>query len=71
MAVTLIFEEEGCELNPKLELSATTNNRIFIRLYYEDDGPADVRCINLDKQTSIKLAKELRKQISFLEEDKI
>jgi hypothetical protein len=67
MAVSLIFEEEGCDLHPKLELFATLNNKVFIKLSYKNDDLSEVRAIRLDKPTAIKLAKELRKQISLLE----
>jgi hypothetical protein len=67
MAVTLIFEEDGCELNPKLELFATTDNRVLVKVCYDSDDDADVRVIRLDRLTAIRLAKELRKQISLLE----
>lgn len=53
------------KLKKKLTVFAVKSNEIIIEIEPED-YPAV--CIHLDKETSIKLAKELRKQISFLED---
>jgi hypothetical protein len=55
-------------LQPTLEVCALESNQIFIRINYDKDDLSEVRAIRLDKATSIRLAKELRKQISFLED---
>jgi hypothetical protein len=69
MAVILTFQEESeTELQPTLEVCALESNQIFIRINYDKDDLSEVRAIRLDKATSIRLAKELRKQISFLED---
>jgi len=69
MAVILTFQEDSeTELQPTLEVCALESNQIFIRINYDKDDLSEVRAIRLDKATSIRLAKELRKQISFLED---
>lgn len=66
MAVEMIFKTNPQdEVQKKLTLFATKSNKIYIEI--EPEHLAAV-CIHLDKETSIKLAKELRKQISFLED---
>ena len=69
MAVELKFiQEDDEDLMPTLSLCATTENQIFILIEYRNDDVSEKRAIRIDKNTSIKLAKELRKQISFLED---
>ena len=68
MAIEIIFKEEDSSLNPTLQTYATDDNKIFIRVKYELDHDSEVRCISLNKFDAAKLAKELRKQISFLED---
>jgi hypothetical protein len=68
MAVELKFVEENSELDPTLRVYATDQNQIFILIDYLHDQDYEKRAIKLDKFTSIKFAKELRKQISFLED---
>jgi|LakMenEpi12Oct12_1017442.scaffolds.fasta_scaffold08294_2 hypothetical protein len=68
MAVELKFVQEKSNLEPTLRVYATDQNQIFILIEYLDDQDYEKRAVKLDKFTSIKLAKELRKQISFLED---
>jgi hypothetical protein len=68
MPIEIIFKGENEELNPTLEVFATDENKIFLRIKYEDDSIYECRCISLNKFDAAKLAKEIRKQISFLED---
>ena len=68
MAIEVIFKEENCDLNPTLETYPTSKNKLFIRIKYESDDSSEMRAINLNKHDAIKLAKEIRKSISFLED---
>jgi len=64
MAYTLKFlstEESGLET----ELEVFINSMGFLTLKIEGDG---LQLICLEKESAIKLAKEIRKQISFLED---
>lgn len=66
MAVEVVFiNSPHHEIQKKLIISAVQSNEILIEIEPEDYPPA---CIHLDKETAIKLAKELRKQISFLKD---
>lgn len=55
----------GTEEDEELQVYANDRNEIFILV---DNGNYAKSVITLDKPTSIKLAKELRKQISYLED---
>lgn len=68
MPIEIIFKGDNTELNPTLEVFATDENKIHIRIKYEDDSIYEFRCLSLNKYDAAKLAKELRKQISFLED---
>jgi hypothetical protein len=68
MAIDILFKEENSDLNPTLETFPTENNELFIRIKYENDMDFEVRTIRLSKYDAIKLAKEIRKVISFLED---
>lgn len=68
MAINILFKEENCELNPTLETFPTEENQLFIRIKYENDCDFEIRTIRLTKYDAIKLAKEIRKAISFLED---
>lgn len=48
----------------------TTNdyNEIFIEVFYQTNDDYEGMAIMLEKESAIKLAKELRKMISFLED---
>lgn len=66
MAYELVFKSVPNEkVEAQLIVRANQYNNIFIEIDMFDYPPA---FIQLDKETSIKLAKELRKQISFLED---
>ena len=54
------------EQEEELLLYANDSNKIFICI---EMGDFPSRFITLNKATAIKLAKELRKQISYLEEE--
>jgi hypothetical protein len=66
MAYELIFKGEH---NDPTQLTvAVVNGRIDIMLYDPtSDEQENCTSIYLDKETAIKFAKELRKQISFME----
>ncbi len=65
--VTLDFHStERSKVKSVLRAFTTTNNELFIEVEHEDT-PSSFVC--LDKETAIKLAKELRKQISFIKDD--
>jgi hypothetical protein len=66
MAYELIFKStESSKLDSTLVARVNTENEIYIEIAFNDCPPS---FICLDKETSIRLAKELRKQISFLED---
>jgi|LakMenE01Jun11ns_1017448.scaffolds.fasta_scaffold7644105_1 hypothetical protein len=52
------------------ELFMTINgyNEIFIEVFYQNKDDYEGMAIMLEKESAIKLAKELRKMISFLED---
>lgn len=56
--------DESKTENYNLVMYANSNNEIYISIDSEDDQPS---FICLDRSTAIKLAKELRKEISTLE----
>lgn len=65
--VTLDFHSsEKSKVNSKLRVYCNSENELFIEIELDD-------CISsyvcLDKETSIKLAKEIRKQISFIKDE--
>jgi hypothetical protein len=67
----MIFSStERSKLNTELIVGVNGFNEVFIDIF-DSDNPYDSKCISLEKDSAIKLAKELRKQISFLEGDKI
>ncbi len=65
--VTLDFHSTlRSKVNSKLRAYYNTENELYIEIEHED-CPASYVC--LDKETSIKLAKEIRKQISFIRDE--
>ncbi len=65
--VTLDFHStERSKVNSKLRAYYNAENELYIEIEH-DDYPASYVC--LDKETAIKLAKEIRKQISFIKDD--
>lgn len=68
MAYELVFKTTTrSDIDAQMVVRATTDNEIFIEIT-DKEREMGVRCIFLDKETSIKFSKELRKQISFLED---
>jgi hypothetical protein len=66
MAYELVFTStERSEVESTLIARANQFNEIFIQIDAGDYPPC---FLCLDKETAIRFAKELRKQISFLEE---
>lgn len=66
--VKLIFsgtKQSSTELT-NLQVYANSNNELYIEINDNDVLPSC--CICLDKETAIKLSKEIRKQISYLED---
>ena len=69
MAYELIFKStERSEVDSSLILHTNKFNEIFIRIDNKESTFSDCLQICLEKEIAIKLAKELRKQISFLED---
>lgn len=67
MAYELIFKSNRQESQVgELDVVVTNQNEIRITIT-ASDNIFDYKCIYLEKESAIKLAKELRKQISFLE----
>jgi hypothetical protein len=65
--VTLEFHTtKRSEIDTRLSVLHNQFNEIFICI---DSGEHQGDFVCLDKDTAIKLAKELRKQISFMKED--
>lgn len=72
MAVLTSFLDDDSEnslcLKPVLDVYSH-GEFLTIKIGYADiDDSAEARIISLNKKSAIKLAKELRKQISFLED---
>lgn len=72
MAVLTSFLDDDFEnslgLKPVLDVYSR-GEFLTIKIGYADiDDSAEARIISLNKKSAIKLAKELRKQISFLED---
>lgn len=67
MAVQLKFygTEKTDTENHSLIIYASGHNEIFIKI--EDNNMDKFQFISLDRETAIKLSKELRKQISLLD----
>ena len=74
MAVYLKFTDDsdsprGINLVPTLEVICSNLEFITLRIRYSEvDTDFEERTISINKRSAIKLAKELRKQISFLED---
>jgi hypothetical protein len=70
MAVLTKFIDDTDEvfLKPVLVIVTETKHLSICIKYEKVDESENVRFISLNKQSAIKLAKELRKQISFLED---
>lgn len=70
--VKLIFQgtEQSSTNEMGLQCYLNSNNEIFIKIVdYECDHGYGTQLICLDKQTAIKLHRELKKQISFIREE--
>lgn len=67
--ITLEFHStELSKSNSKLRVYYNTRNELYIEIEIEDgDMPNSYVC--LGKQEAIKLSKEIRKQVSFLEDE--
>jgi len=64
----IIFKStDRSQLYSELFLTINDYNEIFIDVYNQNDV-GDGMAIMLEKESAIKLAKELRKMISFLED---
>ena len=65
--ITLYFHStDRNESESRLRCFANNHNELFIEIDDDDGAPPSYMC--LDKDTAIKLAKEIRKQVSFLED---
>jgi hypothetical protein len=66
MAYELIFTStEESKLETKLEVFVNTKGYLTIKI---EGGKRDMQLVCLEKDSAIKLAKEIRKQISFLKD---
>jgi hypothetical protein len=65
MAVEIKFKGVTPTKNSKIEVLVLLNNQIFINI---EDANERNAYVYLDKETAIKLSKELRKQISLITE---
>ena len=68
--VKLIFggsEEHECS-EQTIQCYVNADGGLYINITYDDLEYDDVRYTVLDKQTAIKLSRELRKQISLMED---
>lgn len=66
MAIQIRFISEKNE--SVLNVYAGPNNTLNITINQFEDDDSQVRYVTLDKSTAIKLSREIRKQISFLED---
>ena len=68
MAYELVFKSTiKSEIDASMIVRANVNDEIFIEIY-DNLKEYPTRFICLDKETAIKFAKELRKQISFIKD---
>jgi hypothetical protein len=69
MAYEIIFQSTKRSLKTtNLIVKTNDYNEVFIEIAKPSNNGFNCQSICLDKETSIRLAKELRKQISFLED---
>lgn len=66
MAIQIRFISE--KNDSVLNVFTGTNNTLNITINQFEDDDSQVRYVTLDKSTAIKLSREIRKQISFLED---
>jgi hypothetical protein len=66
MAIQIRFISEKNE--SVLNVYAGPNNTLNITINQFEDDDSQLRYVCLDKSTAIKLSREIRKQISFLED---
>lgn len=66
MAIQIRFISEKNE--SVLNVYAGPNNTLNITINQFEDDDSQLRYVSLDKSTAIKLSREIRKQISFLED---
>lgn len=65
----IIFKStERSGLHSELFMTINGYNEIFIEVFYQNKDDYEGMAIMLEKESAIKLAKELRKMISFLED---
>lgn len=68
MPVSLKFKSDLDGVDSFIQVDFTLDGYLFLNIGSEGDGWKD-QSIFLNKQSAIKFAKEVRKQISFMEED--
>jgi hypothetical protein len=66
MAIQIRFISE--KNDSVLNVYCSPNNTLNITINHFDDDDSQVRYVTLDKETAIRLSKEIRKHISFLED---
>lgn len=65
--VKLIFlSSELSGIETEVECYCNVNNQILIKISESDDH-SDFKCVSLDRDTAIKLVKNLKKEISYLQ----
>ena len=70
MPVYSIFRSDQEDIDTSIMAWVNQNNQLYIQISERDGSDYGIpACVVLDKRTAIKFAKELRKEISFMEED--
>jgi len=68
MAINLLFTGTIFSKTSNKELKVTVNNHSELLIQLFDDSEPEPSYICLDKRTAVKLHKELKRQISLIEE---
>ena len=66
---TVFVSSEKSDYNSELEVYYNAFNEIYISIYVPGGDAHESQYITLDKETAIKLAKTLRREISFIREE--
>lgn len=68
MAINLLFTGTIFSKTSNKELKVTVNKHSELLIQLFEDSELEPSCICLDKRTAVKLHKELKRQISLIEE---
>lgn len=70
MPVHSIFQSDQEDIDTSIMAWVNQDNQLYIQIAERDGSDYGIPAfVVLDKRTAIKFAKELRKEISFMEED--